>query len=136
MALNMLRAEPTKVSIVGKQKRCLMNASMLESVLIAGLSKEKVTTDTVIDAFEYFFNARQNNKPCFIILDNASFHRSTKFKQKIQEWLMNDVLVCYLPPYSPELNIIEILWKKVKHEWLPCEAFKRFNTSVLTSKIY
>ncbi|AZL84935.1 ISAs1-like element ISVsa13 family transposase [Aliivibrio salmonicida] len=39
MALNMLRVEPTKVSIVGKQKRCLMNISMLENVLIAGLSK-------------------------------------------------------------------------------------------------
>lgn len=39
MALNMLKAEPTKVSIVGKQKRCLMNTSMLEKVLIAGLSK-------------------------------------------------------------------------------------------------
>ena len=38
MALNMLRAEPTKVSIVGKQKRCLMNTSILESVLVAGLS--------------------------------------------------------------------------------------------------
>lgn len=39
MALNMLRAESTKVSIAGKQRRCLMNTSMLESVLIAGLSK-------------------------------------------------------------------------------------------------
>lgn len=38
MALNMLRAEPTKVSIVGKQKRCLMNTSILESVWVAGLS--------------------------------------------------------------------------------------------------
>lgn len=38
MALNMLRSEPTKLSIVGKQKRCLMNPAMLESVLIAGLS--------------------------------------------------------------------------------------------------
>ncbi|EDP99546.1 putative transposase [Shewanella benthica KT99] len=38
IALNMLRAEPTKVSIVGKQKRCLMNPSNLERVLEAGLS--------------------------------------------------------------------------------------------------
>lgn len=37
MALNMLRKEPTKVSIVGKQRRCLMNPQFLEKVLIAGL---------------------------------------------------------------------------------------------------
>lgn len=29
MSLNMLREEPTKLSIVGKQKRCMMNTSML-----------------------------------------------------------------------------------------------------------
>lgn len=25
----------------------------------------------------------------------------------------------FLPPYSPELNRIEILWHKIKYEWLP-----------------
>ena len=39
MSLNMLRAEPTKLSIVGKQKRCMMNTSMLEAVLNTGFSK-------------------------------------------------------------------------------------------------
>ena len=38
LALNMLRAEPTKLSIVGKQKRCWMKTEHLEKVLIAGLS--------------------------------------------------------------------------------------------------
>ncbi|EJB5284574.1 ISAs1 family transposase [Vibrio vulnificus] len=38
MSLNMLRAEPTKLSIVGKQKRCMMSTTMLEAVLSAGFS--------------------------------------------------------------------------------------------------
>ncbi|MGR2884652.1 ISAs1 family transposase [Vibrio vulnificus] len=38
MSLNMLRAEPTKLSIVGKQKRCMMSTAMLEDVLSAGFS--------------------------------------------------------------------------------------------------
>ncbi|ABE54415.1 putative transposase [Shewanella denitrificans OS217] len=37
MSLNMLQKEPTKLSIVGKRKRCLMNPAFLEKVLIAGL---------------------------------------------------------------------------------------------------
>lgn len=36
MALNMLRAEPTKHSIAGKQKRCWMETGNLEKVLAAG----------------------------------------------------------------------------------------------------
>jgi len=29
-----------------------------------------------------------------------------------------------LPVYSPELNLIEILWRKIKYEWLPFSAYK------------
>ncbi|MGO4999265.1 ISAs1 family transposase [Oceanisphaera sp. W20_SRM_FM3] len=38
MSLNMLRAEPTKLSLVGKQRRCWMKMEHLEKVLIAGIS--------------------------------------------------------------------------------------------------
>jgi predicted transposase YbfD/YdcC len=38
MALNMLRAETTRLSIAGKQKRCWMKTEHLEKVLIAGIS--------------------------------------------------------------------------------------------------
>jgi cytochrome b involved in lipid metabolism len=38
MTLNMLRAEKTKLSLVGKQRCCMMNTTMLEKVLSAGLS--------------------------------------------------------------------------------------------------
>ncbi|OOE63788.1 DDE transposase family protein, partial [Salinivibrio kushneri] len=37
MASNMVRAEPTKISLVAKQKRRLMNPSFLEKVLAAGI---------------------------------------------------------------------------------------------------
>lgn len=36
MALNMLRAEPTKISVPMKQKRCMMKPGFLEQVLLAG----------------------------------------------------------------------------------------------------
>jgi transposase len=34
----------------------------------------------------------------------------------------------FLPPYSPELNRIEILWRKIKYEWL---TFKNRDTKTL-----
>ncbi len=39
MSLNMLREESTKLSIVSKQKRCMMNTSMLEAALGAGFNQ-------------------------------------------------------------------------------------------------
>ncbi|WP_295622928.1 transposase, partial [uncultured Lamprocystis sp.] len=33
-------------------------------------------------------------------------------------------LTLYLiPPYSPELNLIEILWRKIKYEWITSYAY-------------
>jgi transposase len=29
------------------------------------------------------------------------------------------LIIKYLPPYSPELNLIEILWRRIKYTWLP-----------------
>jgi len=34
---------------------------------------------------------------------------------KIQDWREKDVLSYFLHPYSPELNLIEILWKRIKY---------------------
>jgi transposase len=32
----------------------------------------------------------------------------------------------YLPPYSPELNIIEILWKFIKYHWMEMSAYQSY----------
>ena len=54
-----------------------------------------------------------------VIVDNASIHTCKKFREKLDDWMIEKkLIVCYLPTYSPELNLIEILWDKVKYEWL------------------
>lgn len=66
-------------------------------------------------------------KKTIIVLDNAPIHHSKAFKSKIREWSRQDLFVYYLPPYSPELNKIEILWRFIKYRWLPFDAFINFN---------
>lgn len=66
-------------------------------------------------------------KKTVIVLDNAPIHHSKAFKSKIREWSRQDLLVYFLPPYSPELNKIEILWRFIKYRWLPFDAFINFN---------
>jgi transposase len=58
-----------------------------------------------------------------VVLDNAPWHSSKLVKQKIDEWDERGLELLYLPPYCPHLNIIEILWRKMKHEWLRPEDF-------------
>jgi transposase len=58
------------------------------------------------------------DKPLVIILDNASFHKA---KQTLfwRRYLEDEygVRLYFLPPYSPELNRIEMVWKKMKYQW-------------------
>ena len=80
----------------------------------------------MIEAFEKFINTLLPDKLTVVYVDNASMHRSAKFREKCEDWLLKNLIVVYLPPYSPELNIIEILWKKIKYEWLSCHAYETF----------
>ena len=46
-----------------------------------------------------------------IILDNASFHKSAKINELVKA---AGCTIKYLPPYSPDLNLIEHYWHKLK----------------------
>lgn len=63
-----------------------------------------------------------------IVMDNASIHSSATFKEKIEEWKEQDLYIFFLPRYSPHLNLIEILWRKIKYEWLRPDDYKNMNT--------
>jgi transposase len=65
-------------------------------------------------------------KKTIVILDNSPIHKSKKFMSKIEQWKEKDVLIYFLPPYSPELNLIEILWRRIKYQWLDFDAYKSF----------
>ncbi len=48
-----------------------------------------------------------------IILDNASFHKKNEITEKIKKNLPNIILE-YLPAYSPDYNLIELVWHSAK----------------------
>lgn len=48
-----------------------------------------------------------------IILDNASYHKRSDIQEKISKELPNIILE-FLPVYSPDLNIIELVWHSCK----------------------
>lgn len=83
-----------------------------------------IDTDTVIHCFDLF--SKRRRKPALVVIDNAPIHTSDDFQEAIEEWEKEDIYVGFLPSYSPELNLIELLWRKVKYEWLPLDAYQSF----------
>lgn len=62
-----------------------------------------------------------------VILDKAPTHRSKAFREKVEQWQQQDLYIFFLPPYSPELNKIEMLWKKIKYQWLDFDAYRSWH---------
>jgi len=85
-----------------------------------------IDSNTVIHCFDLFHQRQQ--RPALVVVDNAPIHTSEDFEEEIERWQKEDLYVKFLPPYCPELNLIEILWRKIKYEWLPLDAYQNFKT--------
>lgn len=48
-----------------------------------------------------------------VILDNASYHKRQDIIDKIEQALPN-IQLCFLPTYSPDFNLIELVWHSCK----------------------
>jgi transposase len=57
-----------------------------------------------------------------VILDNASYHKRQDIIEKIEKTLPN-IQLCYLPAYSPDFNLIELVWHACK-EFIAHRLFK------------
>jgi hypothetical protein len=84
----------------------------------------KVDTLAVVECFEQF--SQHVAKRTYVFLDNAPVQKSQAFIRHIAKWVKRGLIVKYLPPYSPELNLIEILWRFMKYYWLPFSAYMSF----------
>ena len=63
------------------------------------------------------------SRPTVVVLDNAPIHHAKAMRQRRDVWQARGLFVFYLPTYSPHLNIAEILWRKLKYEWLRPEDY-------------
>lgn len=92
-------------------------------------TEKSVGAQFIVEAVDAWVQERLA-KPRVIVLDNARIHRSRLVQSKLAEWEAKNLYVFYLPPYSPHLNLIEILWRKMKYEWLKAEDYASFERLV------
>lgn len=86
------------------------------------LSDTAFTAELVVGALDEF--SEHLTQPTVLVLDNASIHRAALVHTRHAMWAARGLRLLFLPPYSPELNRIEILWRFCKHYWLPPQAYQ------------
>lgn len=96
--------------------------------LHAYMFEQSIHTGVVIGCFDAF--CQTITQKTVVVMDNASIHRSEEFEDRIPYWKKQGLIIQYLPPYSPELNLIEILWRRIKYTWLPFSAYACLNALI------
>ena len=69
------------------------------------------------DSFQRFLGVvlekAETNKKILLVLDNARYHHANKLKEYLDE-IKDRLELFFLPAYSPDINAIEMLWRKTR----------------------
>jgi transposase len=70
-----------------------------------------------------------DNIPVYMVLDNARYQRANLVQEYAKQ---KKILLTFLPPYCPHLNLIERLWKwlkkKIRNKYF--STFKLFSDAI------
>ncbi|MCI0564381.1 MAG: IS630 family transposase [Nitrososphaera sp.] len=81
------------------------------------LHTKSVKRDAVVALVDRIAKREERMPLTLVVLDNARTHHNID-PDILDGWLVEHRLVLmHLPPYSPELNLIEIVWKHLKYHW-------------------
>jgi transposase len=129
--------EYVRITPVGGNRLNVFGLLSRDNDLHAYTVEDNIDSDAVIAFIDDF--VKTITQKTVIVLDNASIHCSKKFKSKLLEWTQKGLRIFHLPPYSPHLNLIETLWRKMKYDWLKpgdylsWEALKKAIDDILNS---
>lgn len=111
------KAHSKRINVFG-----FLNNNVLHSLMFDG----NLDSHVIIGCIDWLCN--KITKKTYLIIDNAPTHISEEFEDCIKEWQQQGLYIYFLPDYSPELNKIEILWRKIKYEWMPFSAYESLST--------
>ncbi|WP_256377139.1 MULTISPECIES: IS630 family transposase [spotted fever group] len=101
-------AVKTLPSFSGWKRKHIIGAINLKSLNVVTTDNPKVNGDYIIEFLKKLEENNQDKSKIYLICDNAGYRRS----KKVREYLQNSKIeLVFLPPYSPNLNPIERLWK-------------------------
>jgi transposase len=85
-----------------------LNAETLEVTIIESKTIDAESTLTLLETIEQKYPL---SSQIFVILDNAKYHYSKEVRSFVEK---SKIKLVFLPSYSPNLNLIERLWKFFK----------------------
>jgi len=97
----------------GRQRLNLNGAIDAESHEVIVINSPTINADSTLELLGRIEAANPKAERIYVVCDNAAYYHSGK----VSEYLSSSrISLVFLPPYSPNLNIIERLWKFFRRE--------------------
>jgi putative transposase len=108
-----------RINVIGTLS-CYKGKQQLEYQLLEG----KCKAEQVEKYLEHLAQQAQTLKTkVVVVLDNAATHKAKRIKQHHERWQAMGLTLWFQPPYSPQFNLIETVWKKLKCFLLPRRSY-------------
>ncbi len=114
----------------GRQRYNVLGALHAKTKVLETFRNTGYIDSTSVVSLLKLLKERYKGRPITVILDNARYQRC-KFVQETAHKLK--IELCFLPPYSPNLNLIERVWKIIKKTALNGRYhanFREFQSSI------
>jgi len=85
---------------------------------------QKLNTENTIRFFKKIEAYYSDKKKVYLIIDNARYYRNKDVLSYIEN---SNLELKFLPPYSPNLNLIERLWKFLRKKVINSRYYEKFN---------
>ncbi len=105
----------------GRERLNLHGAINAETLQVTIIESDTVNAESTINLLIAIEQAYPLSQEIYVILDNARYH----YSKEVRNYLENSrIKLVFLPSYSPNLNLIERLWKFFKKKVLYNHYYK------------
>ena len=78
------------------------------------LTEDNINQDTVIELLQKLQDLCPEGAKTYLVLDNASYNKAIRVREQAKA---SQITLKFQPPYSPNLNLIERLWKFMRKKF-------------------
>jgi len=108
----------------GRQRTNINGAINLQTKEVLYVEDERINAQTMIMLLSLMVEKQKKGK-IHIILDNAKYYHAQLVKNFLKDHPR--IILHFMPPYSPNLNIIERLWKILKKKVVYNKFYLKFD---------